>query len=48
MRGTFTKDNFEIAGFSPIISVFTKEQTSNVAFYDYQSNGMELTFTKAF
>tara|TARA_R110002020_G_scaffold154610_6_gene334611 strand:- start:3122 stop:4495 length:1374 start_codon:yes stop_codon:yes gene_type:complete len=48
LRGTFTKDNFEIAGFSPIVAVFTKQQSSNVAFYDYQSNGMELTFTKAF
>ncbi|WP_171904796.1 porin family protein [Hoeflea olei] len=48
LRGRFTKDNFEIAGFSPVVSVFTKRQTSNVAFYDFTSSGMELTFTKAF
>jgi len=48
VRGSFTKDNFQIAGFAPIIGVFHKTQHSNIAFYDYVSSGMELTFTKAF
>ncbi len=48
LRGSFTKDNFQIAGFAPIVTVFSKEQRSNVALYQHQSNGMELTFTKAF
>jgi len=48
VRGSFTKDNFQIAGFSPIIGVFHKRQKSNIAFYDYETSGMDLTFTKAF
>lgn len=48
LRSSFRKDNFEIAGLSPVIGVFRKGQSSNVAFYDYTSMGMELTFTKAF
>ena len=48
LRGTFRKDNLEIAGLSPVIGVFRKEQRSNVAFYEYSTTGMELTFTKAF
>ena len=48
IRGSFIKDDFQIAGFSPIIGVFHKQQHSNVAFYDYDANGMDLTFTKAF
>ena len=48
LRGTFRKDNLEIAGLSPVIGIFRKEQRSNVAFYEYSTTGMELTFTKAF
>ena len=47
-RGSFNKDNFQLAGFSPIIGVFHKRQRSNIVFYDYESSGMDLTFTKAF
>ncbi len=48
VRGSFRKDNFEIAGLSPIIGVFRKSQNSNVVFYDYATTGMDITFTKAF
>ena len=48
VRGSFRKDGFQIAGFSPIIGIFHKAQSSNVAFFDYQSSGTDLTFTKAF
>ncbi|MCY0148231.1 surface lipoprotein assembly modifier [Hoeflea sp. G2-23] len=48
VRSSFRKDGFQIAGFSPIIGIFHKAQSSNVAFFDYQSSGMDLTFTKAF
>lgn len=47
-RGTFSKDNFQIAGLSPVIGVFFKQQHSNIVFYDYESSGLDLTFTKAF
>ena len=47
-KGSFQKDNFAIAGFSPVVTITYEEQKSNVAFYDYSSTGMELTFTKAF
>lgn len=48
IRGSFRKENFEIAGLSPIVGVFRKDQASNVAFYNFSSTGMDLTFTKAF
>lgn len=48
LRGSFTKDNFQIAGFAPIVTIFNREQQSNVVLYEYQTNGMELTLTKAF
>ena len=48
VRGSFSKDNFQIAGFSPIVGVFHKRQRSNIAFYDFQSSGMDLTFTRGF
>ncbi|AKH99148.1 Protein of unknown function (DUF560)/Tetratricopeptide repeat [Hoeflea sp. IMCC20628] len=48
LRGAFRKDDFQIAGLSPIIGLFHKQQSSNVAFYDYRTSGMDLTFTKAF
>jgi len=48
LRGTFRKDDFQIAGFSPIVGLSHKHQSSNVAFFDYETTGMDLTFTKAF
>ena len=47
-RASFRKDNFEIAGLSPIVGIFRREQQSNVAFYQYATTGLDLTFTKAF
>lgn len=48
LRATFRKDNLQIAGLSPVIGIFSKDQRSNVPFYEYSTTGMDLTFTKGF
>lgn len=48
VRAAFQKNNFQIAGFSPVLSVFYKDQESDIALYRYTSSGVELTFTRAF